>query len=165
MYIQIKLCLLRNDEAFIVKAVNSVFKSEKKKVIGAPLHPFCVAFMISSHSYSSLISAVYVSEEGINVYTHYIFWPVAYRIIQFAYSMWNIMNRCLLSMSDIILFSSTHHGCLIAGQCSIFKSATLKFVFCWLSKLCTDYSLFSNWVITCNTFFLLESNCTQAVDF
>lgn len=87
MYIQIKLCLLRNDEAFIVKAVNSVFKSEKKKVIGAPQHPFCVAFMISSHSYSSLISAVYVSEEGINVYTHYIFWPVAYRIIQFAYSM------------------------------------------------------------------------------
>lgn len=53
------------------------------------------------------------------------------------YSMLN-MFCCLLSMSDIILFSSTHHGCLIAAQCSIFKSTTLKIVLL-VVKMCTDY--------------------------
>lgn len=56
-------------------------------------------------------------------------WPVAYRnIYQQTGLIIQYVNYVLLLMSDIILFSSTHHGCLIAAQCSIFTSTTLKIV-------------------------------------
>ncbi len=59
--------------------------------------------------------------------------------------MLNILFCCFLSMSYVISFSSTHHGCLIAAQCSIFKSTTLKIVLLGV-KMCTD-DCFQRWVI------------------
>lgn len=72
------------------------------------------------------------------------------------------MFCCLLSMNDIILFSSTHQGCLIATQCSIFKSTTLKIVLLVVKNV-YRLSFFSKWVITHDTFvkkkLYLSSSC------
>lgn len=58
-------------------------------------------------------------------------------LIQFAYSMLDITFCCVVSLNDIIVFSSTHQGCLIAAHCSIFKSTTLKIVLL-VVKMCTN---------------------------
>lgn len=108
------------------------------------------------------IDIVYIYTHYLLTYTHHISWPVAYRniirqtdcIIQFAYSMLNTMFCCLLSVCDIILFSSTHHGCLTAGQCSVFKSTTLRIALL-VVKMCTDVC-FQKRVTTCNTQTLLN---------
>lgn len=62
MYMQILLCLLKTDKAFIIKTVKQICQNGKKRrknAVNAPLH----LFMISNSSYSSSTLTVYVPEE------------------------------------------------------------------------------------------------------